>query len=162
MLFNCRNPNYLDAAAGDRKEDAWVGNHLPEGLAAQAVVTLLMAAAYCLARGSPARRPWSAAEAVAAAACLAGTALRAWCFSALGRLFTYEVSIRTSHQLVTTGPYALLLHPSYTGTAMVALGFCGYIGLLRRWRGLLAVMMTVGAALGKPGQLVLRDGLGKA
>ena len=24
------------------------------------------------------------------------------------------------------------------------------------------VMMTVGAALGKPGQLVLRDGLGKA
>lgn len=34
---------------------------------------------------------------------------------ALGNLFTFEVMIRKNHKLITDGPYAYLMHPSYTG-----------------------------------------------
>ncbi len=33
----------------------------------------------------------------------------------LGRLFTWEVGTRDDHQLVTSGPYRIVRHPSYTG-----------------------------------------------
>ena len=42
--------------------------------------------------------------------------------SALGTLFRYELSIRDSHKLVTTGPYAYVRHPSYTGGALLSIG----------------------------------------
>jgi len=40
--------------------------------------------------------------------------LRILCFRALGRLFTYEITIRENHRLVTSGPYSIIRHPSYT------------------------------------------------
>lgn len=83
---------------------------------------------YLLASGSPVRRPWSGGEAAAALATAAGYLLRAWCFATLGRLFTYEVGIRSEHELVSTGPYALLLHPSYLGTGLLCAGFIWFVG----------------------------------
>ncbi|KAF7978674.1 hypothetical protein HWV62_45210 [Athelia sp. TMB] len=44
-----------------------------------------------------------------------GAALRAVCYRAMGRLFTFELSIRKNHALITHGPYAWVRHPSYTG-----------------------------------------------
>jgi protein-S-isoprenylcysteine O-methyltransferase Ste14 len=41
----------------------------------------------------------------------------------LGRFFTVNVAIAEDHQLITTGPYRYLRHPSYTGTLLVFLGF---------------------------------------
>jgi protein-S-isoprenylcysteine O-methyltransferase Ste14 len=41
----------------------------------------------------------------------------------LGRFFTVNVVITEDHQLVTTGPYRYVRHPSYTGTLLVFLGF---------------------------------------
>ncbi|KAF4600225.1 hypothetical protein EYR40_007337 [Pleurotus pulmonarius] len=80
---------------------------------------------------------------------LAGTLLRIACYRALGSQFTFELSIRAGHQLVTSGPYALVRHPSYTGAliscagmltahlsrgswAMECLGLHG-LGVRRRW-----------------------------
>lgn len=40
--------------------------------------------------------------------------LRLACYRELGRAFTYELAIRKEHRLVTTGPYAVVRHPSYT------------------------------------------------
>ena len=40
--------------------------------------------------------------------------LRILCFRELGKLFTYELTIRDGHRLVTSGPYAVVRHPSYT------------------------------------------------
>jgi protein-S-isoprenylcysteine O-methyltransferase Ste14 len=148
VLFNCRSPHHLDAA-GDRRADTYVRpGYLTWGLVGQATAVLAMATAYCLARRSPARRSWTPAEAVAAAVCAAGTALRAWCFTTLGRLFTYEVGIRSEHELISSGPYTLLLHPSYTGAAMAGLGFCAYVGAMRRPAWALAVTLHIAVLLG--------------
>lgn len=41
----------------------------------------------------------------------------------LGRFFTVNVAIAEDHELVTTGPYHYVRHPSYTGTLLVFFGF---------------------------------------
>ena len=40
----------------------------------------------------------------------------------MGRLFTVERSIRKDHLRVTSGPYAIVRHPSYTGLLIVYIG----------------------------------------
>ncbi|KAG8215324.1 hypothetical protein J3R82DRAFT_8916 [Butyriboletus roseoflavus] len=54
---------------------------------------------------------------------LAGSLLRGHCYHILGKRFTYELSIRPSHTLVTEGVYGVVRHPSYTAALMVAVGW---------------------------------------
>ncbi|KAI0777662.1 hypothetical protein BD413DRAFT_609980 [Trametes elegans] len=73
---------------------------------------------------------------------LAGGAVRAWSYRTLGRFFTWQLSVKNNHKLVTEGPYAWVRHPSYTGFAMVLLGnyiLCSSPGSYfaeMRWDGL--------------------------
>ncbi|OJA16503.1 hypothetical protein AZE42_11851 [Rhizopogon vesiculosus] len=53
---------------------------------------------------------------------ITGGLIRWWCFRTLGRFFTFEVSVRKEHQLVKTGPYAIVRHPSYTGIYLQFIG----------------------------------------
>lgn len=46
---------------------------------------------------------------------LASGTIRLWAMNTLGRLFTFTLSIRKGHKLITDGPYAYARHPSYTG-----------------------------------------------
>jgi protein-S-isoprenylcysteine O-methyltransferase Ste14 len=64
--------------------------------------------------------------ALIAGSCLSviGSAIRIHCYSTLGRLFTFELSIRQNHKLVTSGPYSIVRHPSYAG------GLCVFLGIL--------------------------------
>ncbi|KAF8893029.1 hypothetical protein BD779DRAFT_1670030 [Infundibulicybe gibba] len=57
-----------------------------------------------------------------------GAYLRLRCYKALGTLFTFEMSIRSGHRLVTSGPYSVVRHPSYTGLipTYLGLGLCHY------------------------------------
>jgi protein-S-isoprenylcysteine O-methyltransferase Ste14 len=150
-----RAPHQLGGtAAGDRSGDVLVDALLlGAGLAALAAAALLLAAWYCISQGSPTRRPWAAAEAGAAAVCVSGAALRLWCYRHLGSLFTYEVGIRQGHTLVATGPYAHLLHPSYTAAVMLAAGFLwfcdGPCGALRSWQWLALQAAVVAGVLGE-------------
>jgi protein-S-isoprenylcysteine O-methyltransferase Ste14 len=51
-----------------------------------------------------------------------GALLRIKSQRTLGPLFTWEVSIRPSHKLITSGPYAFVRHPSYTGSILFLIG----------------------------------------
>jgi protein-S-isoprenylcysteine O-methyltransferase Ste14 len=51
-----------------------------------------------------------------------GAGIRVSCFHTLGRLFTFEPAMRKDHKLVTTGPYALVRHPAYSGGYLMIIG----------------------------------------
>jgi len=51
-----------------------------------------------------------------------GSYIRWSCFQALGKMFTFEMSIRKDHQLVKTGPYSIVRHPAYTGVLLTQAG----------------------------------------
>jgi len=51
-----------------------------------------------------------------------GAAIRYWCFRELGKHFTFHVTLLKEHELVTTGPYSIVRHPSYTGGILLCIG----------------------------------------
>lgn len=51
-----------------------------------------------------------------------GTLIRLVSYKHLGRYFTFQLSIRKGHQLVTSGPYSIVRHPSYTGAWICMIG----------------------------------------
>ena len=40
----------------------------------------------------------------------------------MGRMFTFEMSIRNNHKLISDGPYAWVRHPAYTGLFAIFIG----------------------------------------
>src|ERR1700761_1780631 len=51
-----------------------------------------------------------------------GGLFRLWAQNSLGRFFTFEVTIKPDHKLITTGPYSLVRHPSYLGFIIMKAG----------------------------------------
>ncbi|KAL9710536.1 hypothetical protein Ac2012v2_006070 [Leucoagaricus gongylophorus] len=51
-----------------------------------------------------------------------GGLIRHRCYRVMGRMFTFEMSIRRDHKLVTSGPYGVVRHPGYTGILLVVSG----------------------------------------
>lgn len=51
-----------------------------------------------------------------------GTFIRSKCYEYLGRHFTFELSLRKEHKLITSGPYSIVRHPGYTGSLSVYTG----------------------------------------
>ncbi|KAF8629852.1 hypothetical protein AX15_003214 [Amanita polypyramis BW_CC] len=52
-----------------------------------------------------------------------GGYIRYRCYKEMGSMFTFEMSIRQDHRLVTSGPYSIVRHPGYTGILCTATGF---------------------------------------
>lgn len=72
-----------------------------------------------------------------------GSLLRIYCYRTLGRFFTFDISIRKGHQLITAGPYGVVRHPSYSGMFAVYVGmFCWY-GSRGSWLRETGVLETV-------------------
>lgn len=65
------------------------------------------------------------ATAAAVLGLLAGIG-RYLCFRALGRHFTFHVTILEDHKLITTGPYGLVRHPAYSSSFLRLLAMFGY------------------------------------
>jgi protein-S-isoprenylcysteine O-methyltransferase Ste14 len=53
---------------------------------------------------------------------VAGVAFTVWARLVLGRNWSAEVTVKEDHQLIESGPYALVRHPIYTGLIVMALG----------------------------------------
>jgi protein-S-isoprenylcysteine O-methyltransferase Ste14 len=67
-----------------------------------------------------------------------GIIIRLVAIKQLGRFFTVDVTIRKDHQLMQSGFYKYLRHPSYTGSLLSFLGF----GLsLNNWLSFIIVLL---------------------
>lgn len=82
-----------------------------------------------VARGR-AELPLDAVSLGAFAVMLAGLALRTWAVLLLGRFFTWNVAVQPGQNLVRSGPYRFVRHPSYTGALLTFLFGCV---LLHSW-----------------------------
>ena len=51
-----------------------------------------------------------------------GCILRLSCYRALGRFFKWQSTVEDDHELVTTGPYTVVRHPSYTALLLISIG----------------------------------------
>jgi protein-S-isoprenylcysteine O-methyltransferase Ste14 len=74
-----------------------------------------------------------------AALTAAGLLFAVWARRCLGTNWSRAVTIKQDHELITTGPYAVVRHPIYTGLLLALLGSA----IARaEWRGLLAVLLA--------------------
>jgi len=85
---------------------------------------------------------------------LAGTYIRLCCYRAMGRHFTFEVSVRAEHKLITAFPYSVVRHPGYsslipslTGVTLCLLSPGSWI-VECGWLELLVVKVVAGAVTG--------------
>lgn len=81
--------------------------------------------------------PWIFA--VGAALVALGIAFSIWARAHLGRNWSGTVTLKENHELIRSGPYAMVRHPIYTG---LLLAFTGSAIALGEWRGVLAVAIV--------------------
>lgn len=71
-----------------------------------------------------------------------GLSFSVWARVHLGRLWSGDVTLKTEHRIVRSGPYSLARHPIYTGMLLALLGtalargtVAALLGLLLLWLG---------------------------
>ncbi|KAG1747638.1 hypothetical protein EDB19DRAFT_278880 [Suillus lakei] len=62
-----------------------------------------------------------------------GGLIRWWCYRTLGRFFTFQLSVREGQHIVTTGPYTIIRHPSYTAGIVEVIGILILHGSTNSW-----------------------------
>ena len=120
--------------------------HEPLGSRLLHVVPLLLALPLMLPDELPGRFlqdrlfPWTPWEFWPAAAVTAsGLAFAVWARLHLGRNWSGTVTIKQDHELIDTGPYAIVRHPIYTG---LLIAFIGSAWARDEWRGVPAVVLA--------------------
>ena len=68
-----------------------------------------------------------------------GLLFAVWARVYIGRNWSGVVTIKQGHELIDTGPYALVRHPIYTGLLVAFIGSAVARG---EWRGVLAVLVA--------------------
>lgn len=108
---------------------------------------------YLMIDGDPRKIAVNSAFLVGSLLIVSGSLLRWSCYTYLGRLFTYEIAVQEEHHLVTSGPYAVVRHPAYSGILMIFAGFLIWqgssgswvreSGILKFWAGKVAAAASV-------------------
>ena len=75
---------------------------------------------------------------IGAVVTVAGLLFAVWARQHLGRNWSSAVTIKQGHELITTGPYALVRHPIYTG---ILAGFLGTAIALSQVRGFIGFVV---------------------
>ena len=73
-----------------------------------------------------------------AAVTIAGLLFAVWAREHLGRNWSRSVTIKQGHELITTGPYAVVRHPIYTG---ILIGFLGMAIAISQVRGFIVFVL---------------------
>ena len=73
-----------------------------------------------------------------AAITVAGLLFAVWAREHLGSNWSRSVTIKQGHELITTGPYAVVRHPIYTG---ILTGFLGMAIAISQVRGFIVVVL---------------------
>jgi protein-S-isoprenylcysteine O-methyltransferase len=73
---------------------------------------------------------------------IAGLVLRWYAIIYLGRFFTVDVAIAEEHELIDSGPYRFIRHPSYTGALLAFVGFGLCLG---NWLSFFCIIPIAGA-----------------
>lgn len=69
---------------------------------------------------------------------IAGLLFAVWAREHLGRNWSRSVTIKQGHELITSGPYAVVRHPIYTG---ILTGFLGMAIAISQVRGFIAFVL---------------------
>ncbi len=77
---------------------------------------------------------------VGAAVTVAGLLFAVWARQHLGSNWSRAVTIKQGHELITTGPYAVVRHPIYTG---ILTGFLGTAIALSQVRGIIGFVLVL-------------------
>ncbi|KAH9474728.1 Protein-S-isoprenylcysteine O-methyltransferase [Psilocybe cubensis] len=83
--------------------------------------------------GDPSRLRLNAFSILGAILWLAGAAIRMQSYQHMGKFFRFTVSIQKDHKLITTGPYAYVRHPSYSGLMLADIGWFLWNGSQGSW-----------------------------
>ncbi|HTU43549.1 MAG TPA: isoprenylcysteine carboxylmethyltransferase family protein [Bryobacteraceae bacterium] len=84
----------------------------------------------------------TAAYGIGVALTLAGLSFALWARFFLGRNWSGEITVKKDHQLIRTGPYAIVRHPIYSGFLFALLGTAIVFGQVRCFMGL--VLAAIG------------------
>jgi protein-S-isoprenylcysteine O-methyltransferase Ste14 len=78
-------------------------------------------------------------SAIGVALTLVGAVFALWARFTIGRNWSGTITLKSEHELMTRGPYAIVRHPIYTGLLTALLGTAVVLG---EWRGLAAVALA--------------------
>jgi protein-S-isoprenylcysteine O-methyltransferase Ste14 len=93
------------------------------------------------ARLGPEVEVGDALRALGLALCVGGVGVSLWAIATLGRHYDLVLEIHAGHEIVRTGPFALVRHPVYTGLALHFIGACLATGNLVLCAGTLLVTL---------------------
>jgi protein-S-isoprenylcysteine O-methyltransferase Ste14 len=82
-----------------------------------------------------------------AAIIIAGLLFAVWAREHLGRNWSRSVTIKQDHELITTGPYAMVRHPIYTGVLTGLLGTAIALGEVRGFVAFVLFFIAFGIKL---------------
>ena len=74
---------------------------------------------------------------------IAGVAFAVWARVAIGSNWSGTVTVKQNHELIRTGPYALVRHPIYTGIMFAAFGTAIFHGEVQSLIVLLAIFSVL-------------------
>jgi protein-S-isoprenylcysteine O-methyltransferase len=78
-------------------------------------LTLFAGVMECITWRYPESLRWDLFSSVMLAISVAGALFRAWAVAVLGRFFTWHVRVQEGQNVISSGPYRFVRHPSYTG-----------------------------------------------
>jgi protein-S-isoprenylcysteine O-methyltransferase Ste14 len=94
---------------------------------------------------------------VAMLLCVAGLVFAVWARVTLGRNWSGSVTLKVDHELVQSGPYALVRHPIYTGILAMVAATSAYNGTLGSIVGFVILTASFWVKLGHEEALMTKQ-----